>query len=150
MQQSLALFFIIVTGKVYALSLMHTINSRQAMRERFKSHDLGRTSLSQFQWSQPQTLVGSDGLSTPEVGDPFPIGGTSPASRFSFGRVCSRTRLRSAQDLVGKYHSYVARRAVRPATTSKRFHRLRSSVKVAGSLFRGYPHLPALISSYIT
>ena len=70
LQQSLALFFIVVTGKVYALSLMHTINSRQAMRERLKSHDLGRTSLSQFQWSQPQTLVGSNDLPTPEVSDP--------------------------------------------------------------------------------
>jgi len=70
LQQSLALFFIVVTGKVYALSLMHTINSRQAMRERLKSHDLGRTSLSQFQWSQPRTHVGSDDLTTPEVSDP--------------------------------------------------------------------------------
>ena len=70
LQQSLALFFIIVTGKVYALSLMHTINSRQAMRERFKSHDLGRTSLSQFRWSQPLTLVGSSGLPALEVSGP--------------------------------------------------------------------------------
>jgi hypothetical protein len=70
LQQSLALFFIVVTGKVYALSLMHTINSRQAMRERLKSHDLGRTSLSQFQWSQPRTLVGPNDLPTPEVCDP--------------------------------------------------------------------------------
>ena len=67
LQQSLALFFIVVTGKVYALSLMHTINSRQAMRERLKSHDLGRTSLSQFQWSQPRTLISSNDPITPEV-----------------------------------------------------------------------------------
>ena len=46
---------------------MHTINSRQAMRERFKSHDLGRTSLSQFQWSQPLTLIGSNDPPSPEV-----------------------------------------------------------------------------------
>ena len=67
MQQSLALFFIIITGKVYALSLMHTINSRRAMRERFKSHDYGRTSLSRFQWSEPLTLVSSSDPSIPEV-----------------------------------------------------------------------------------
>ena len=78
LQQSLALFFIVVTGKVYALSLMHTINSRQAMRERLKSHDLGRTSLSQFQWSQPRTLVGSNDPITAEVSDPGLIGGTIP------------------------------------------------------------------------
>lgn len=70
LQQSLTLFFIIITGKVYALSLMHTINSRRAMRERFKSHDLGRTSLSRFQWPVPRTLVGSGDLPTPEVSDP--------------------------------------------------------------------------------
>lgn len=71
LQQALALFFIIITGKVYALSLMHTINSRRAMRERFKSHDLGMTSLSRFQWSEPRTLVDPNGLlvSTPEVSD---------------------------------------------------------------------------------
>ena len=78
LQQSLALFFIIVTGKVYALSLMHTINSRQAMRERLKSHDLGRTSLSQFQWSQPQTFVDSNDLSIPEVKNPRSFDKTSP------------------------------------------------------------------------
>jgi hypothetical protein len=43
------------------------------MRERLKSHDLGRTSLSQFQWSQPLTLVGPYDLSTPEVSDPRSI-----------------------------------------------------------------------------
>lgn len=78
MQQGLALFFIVITGKVYALSLMHTINSRRAMRERFKSHDLGRTSLSQFQWSEPRTLVGSGDLPTPEVINPRSIDKPSP------------------------------------------------------------------------
>ena len=67
MQQSLALFFIVITGKVYALSLMHTINSRQAMRERFKSLDHGRTSLSQFQWSDSRILIGSDDPSITDV-----------------------------------------------------------------------------------
>jgi len=78
LQQTLALFFIIITGKVYALSLMHTINSRRAMRERFKSHDLGRTSLSRFQWSEPRTLVDSNILPTPEVSDFRLIHRTSP------------------------------------------------------------------------
>ena len=35
------------------------------MRERFKSHDYGRTSLSRFQWSEPQTLLDSNDLSIP-------------------------------------------------------------------------------------
>ena len=48
------------------------------MSERLKSHDLGRTSLSQFQWSQPQTLVGSNDLTTPEVSGPCSIDKTSP------------------------------------------------------------------------
>ena len=78
LEQTLALFFIIITGKVYALSLMHTINSRRAMRERFKSHDLGRTSLSRFQWPEPRTLVGSNDLSTPEVSDSRSIDKTNP------------------------------------------------------------------------
>jgi hypothetical protein len=75
LEQTLTLFFIIITGKVYALSLMHTINSRQAMRERFKSHDHGRTSLSRFQWSEPQTLVELNVLPIPytlEVRVAFP------------------------------------------------------------------------------
>ncbi|KAF9781696.1 hypothetical protein BJ322DRAFT_238941 [Thelephora terrestris] len=66
-EQTLSLFFIVITGKVYALSLMHTINSRQAMRERFKSHDHGRTSLSRFQWSEPQTLVDANNPNVPET-----------------------------------------------------------------------------------
>lgn len=57
---------------------MHTINSRRAMRERFKSHDLGRTSLSRFQWSELQTLVGSNDLSNPGVSNSRSIDGMSP------------------------------------------------------------------------
>ena len=96
LQQSLALFFIVVTGKVYALSLMHTINSRQAMRERLKSHDLGRTSLSQFQWSQPQprALVDPNDLTTPEVSGPRSIDKTSPYLDSHSIAVCSQTQPR--------------------------------------------------------
>lgn len=89
LEETLALFFIIITGKVYALSLMHTINSRRAMRERFKSHDFGRTSLSRFQWPEPRTFIGSNDLSTPEVCDPH-----STAFQSLFERTHSRTRSR--------------------------------------------------------
>ena len=91
LEQTLTLFFIVITGKVYALSLMHTINSRRAMRERFKSHDFGRTSLSRFQWSEPRTLVGSNDLSTLEVSGPRSI---DAPSQFLFECVHSRTRPR--------------------------------------------------------
>jgi hypothetical protein len=53
--QSIEVFFVLITGKFYALGILRTINSRTKWRERMKSHDIGRVSLSDWQWEQQIT-----------------------------------------------------------------------------------------------
>jgi hypothetical protein len=52
---NVVLFFIIMTGKLYTLGTLRTLNSRINLRERLKSHELGRTSLSEWQWEKGTT-----------------------------------------------------------------------------------------------
>lgn len=59
----LDLFFILLTGKLYTLGILRTINSRVIFRERLASADHGRTSLSDYKWDQPSSNVSS---STPK------------------------------------------------------------------------------------
>ncbi|KAH7916282.1 hypothetical protein BJ138DRAFT_597450 [Hygrophoropsis aurantiaca] len=44
--------FLLMTGKLYTISLLRTLNARAKLHSRMKSHDLGRTSLSAWQWEQ--------------------------------------------------------------------------------------------------
>ncbi|KAI1796196.1 hypothetical protein LXA43DRAFT_657049 [Ganoderma leucocontextum] len=49
----LDLFFALLTGKLYALGILRTLNSRTNLRERLQSMPLGRQSLSHWQWAEP-------------------------------------------------------------------------------------------------
>ena len=66
-----------LTGKLYAFVLLRTLNARGNLRQRFKSHDLGRVSLgTRWQWQndkaatmcttlqEPVGMVGSTFLET--------------------------------------------------------------------------------------
>ncbi|KAF5321232.1 hypothetical protein D9619_000492 [Psilocybe cf. subviscida] len=53
----LVLFFVLLTGKFYTFGMLRTLNARIRLRERMKSHDLGRTSLSGWQWDASSTQV---------------------------------------------------------------------------------------------
>jgi hypothetical protein len=46
----LVLFFLLMTGKFYTLGIMRSLNSRPELRGRMTSDDIGRTSLSDWQW----------------------------------------------------------------------------------------------------
>lgn len=46
----LVLLFLILTGKLYTMGLLRTLNSKVNFRERFDSTDIGRTSLSDWSW----------------------------------------------------------------------------------------------------
>src|SRR5579863_8830357 len=46
----LVLFFLLMTGKFYTLGIMRSLNSRPELRGRMTSDDVGRTSLSDWQW----------------------------------------------------------------------------------------------------
>jgi hypothetical protein len=53
MKDHLILFFVLLTGKLYAIGMLYTLNSRVMLRERMRSTDLGRTSLAgTWQWDQ--------------------------------------------------------------------------------------------------
>ncbi|KAF8076479.1 hypothetical protein FPV67DRAFT_1664740 [Lyophyllum atratum] len=60
-QDHLILFFVLLTGKLYAIGMLHTLNSRAKLRQRMKSNDLGRASLGDWQWDQ---ATGPDRLLT--------------------------------------------------------------------------------------
>jgi hypothetical protein len=64
LKDHLVLFFVLLTGKLYVIGMLRTLNSRVKLRERMKSHDLGRTSLGDFQWDQARTsdTMGDCGL----------------------------------------------------------------------------------------
>ncbi len=50
-EANLDLFFAILTGKVYTLGLLRTLNKRTQFRARLHSGDLGRKSLSEWEWA---------------------------------------------------------------------------------------------------
>ncbi|TFK88931.1 hypothetical protein K466DRAFT_51941 [Polyporus arcularius HHB13444] len=50
-EANLDLFFAILTGKVYTLGLLRTLNKRTQFRARLHSGDLGRQSLSEWEWA---------------------------------------------------------------------------------------------------
>jgi hypothetical protein len=52
MKDHLILFFVLLTGKLYLIGMLYTLNSRVMLRERMRSHDFGRTSLGTWQWDQ--------------------------------------------------------------------------------------------------
>ncbi|KAL6305813.1 hypothetical protein BKA93DRAFT_197584 [Sparassis latifolia] len=45
-------FFVLITGKLYTLGILRTVNCRKDFRERLASTDLGRHTLSSYQWNQ--------------------------------------------------------------------------------------------------
>ncbi|KAF8484621.1 hypothetical protein DFH94DRAFT_714891 [Russula ochroleuca] len=47
---NLVLFFWLMTGKFYTLGIMRSLNSRPGLRDCMTSDDVGRTSLSDWQW----------------------------------------------------------------------------------------------------
>ena len=54
------LFFSLLTGKLYTLGILRTLNLRTRFRDNMASHDLGgRQSLSTFDWNTASTRVGS-------------------------------------------------------------------------------------------
>lgn len=56
----LDLFFSLLTGKLYTLGVLRTLNLRTRFRASMVGHDLGgRQSLSDFDWNSASTRVGS-------------------------------------------------------------------------------------------
>jgi hypothetical protein len=53
MGDHLVLFFVLMTGKFYTFGMLRTLNSRAKLRRRMQSHNLGRTSLTGWNWDQP-------------------------------------------------------------------------------------------------
>lgn len=53
----LVLLFVLSTGKFYALGILRSLASRVQLRTRMKSTDLGRTSLTEWNWDQERTIV---------------------------------------------------------------------------------------------
>ncbi|KAI0303939.1 hypothetical protein BC826DRAFT_201493 [Russula brevipes] len=51
----LVLCFLLMTGKLYTLGIMRSLNSRPDLRCRMTSDDIGRTSLGDWQWGDEQT-----------------------------------------------------------------------------------------------
>ncbi|KAJ3873089.1 hypothetical protein F5051DRAFT_506755 [Lentinula edodes] len=51
-ESNLVLFFVLLSGKLYSYGLLRTLNSRDGFRLRLNSHNLGRATLSNWQWDQ--------------------------------------------------------------------------------------------------
>ncbi|KAJ3929622.1 MAG: hypothetical protein NXY57DRAFT_397870 [Lentinula lateritia] len=51
-ESNLVLFFVLLAGKLYSYGLLRTLNSRDGFRLRLNSHNLGRATLSNWQWDQ--------------------------------------------------------------------------------------------------
>ncbi|PIL37324.1 hypothetical protein GSI_01017 [Ganoderma sinense ZZ0214-1] len=77
----LDLFFALLTGKLYALGILRTLNSRTLLRERLQSIPLGRQSLSRWEWAEPREnfRTSQEGADASEEGDT--VGGGSDESR---------------------------------------------------------------------
>ncbi|RDB22604.1 hypothetical protein Hypma_010095 [Hypsizygus marmoreus] len=84
LKDHLVLFFVLLTGKLYAIGMLRTLNSRVKLRERMKSHDLGRTSLGDWQWAHATSAERMPGChdSIPEPPKSFNV---SEPIRSSFG-----------------------------------------------------------------
>ncbi|KAF9464472.1 hypothetical protein BDZ94DRAFT_496392 [Collybia nuda] len=52
LKDHLILFFLLLTGKLYVVGMLRTLNSRVKLRQRMKSYDRGRTSVGAFQWDR--------------------------------------------------------------------------------------------------
>ncbi|TFK55579.1 hypothetical protein OE88DRAFT_1731252 [Heliocybe sulcata] len=61
----LVLLFVLSTGKFYTIGILRSLASRVELRTRLKSTDLGRTSLSGWNWDPERTAI--DSLSITEV-----------------------------------------------------------------------------------
>ncbi|KAJ7639105.1 hypothetical protein FB45DRAFT_904711 [Roridomyces roridus] len=48
----LLVFFVFITAKLYAIGLLRTLNARAKLRQRIQSCDLGRTTLSTWNWTE--------------------------------------------------------------------------------------------------
>jgi hypothetical protein len=55
----LVLLFLLMTGKFYTLGIMRSLNSRPGLRGRMTSDDIGRTSISDWQWDDEQGHPGA-------------------------------------------------------------------------------------------
>lgn len=53
---NLVLFFWLMTGKLYTLGIMRSLNSRPGLRGSMTSVDMGRTSISDWQWGDENTV----------------------------------------------------------------------------------------------
>ena len=70
---SIELFFILITGRFHVLGLLLTINSRRKWRDRMKSHDIGRVSLSDWQWGEERTAAASEESVVAEIVSRFRV-----------------------------------------------------------------------------
>ncbi|KAJ7584334.1 hypothetical protein C8J56DRAFT_1166481 [Mycena floridula] len=73
---NLVIFFIMLTGKLYTFVVLRTLNSRDRLRQRFNSQDLGRISLGG--WHEKNTVGTMESMANPQFTNPF--GETSRAS----------------------------------------------------------------------
>jgi len=48
---NIVILMLLLSGKFYAYGLLRTLNSRQNLRDRMDSRELGRVSLSEWTWS---------------------------------------------------------------------------------------------------
>lgn len=55
----LVLFFWLMTGKLYTLGVLRSLNSRPDLRGRMTSDNIGRRSLSEWQWGDESENTGS-------------------------------------------------------------------------------------------
>ncbi|TDL29233.1 hypothetical protein BD410DRAFT_9919 [Rickenella mellea] len=64
-EYGLILFFIIITGKLYLLGLLRSLNSRSQLRQRLCSADMGRQSLGNWTFNHGTSRSGSHGAILP-------------------------------------------------------------------------------------
>ncbi|KAK7470389.1 hypothetical protein VKT23_001816 [Stygiomarasmius scandens] len=69
-ESNLVLLFVLLTSKFYTFGLLRTLNARGNLRLRMKSHDLGRVTLSAWQWDQAQNQGATVVAETPELPSP--------------------------------------------------------------------------------
>lgn len=90
----LDLFFAVLTGKVYTLGLLRTLNSRTKFRERLDSSAPGRRSLSGYQWAD--TEVGGDEGAQTGIEPDAEIGPLDPHPELLVARdLCAQSEKRS-------------------------------------------------------
>ncbi|KAI0774457.1 hypothetical protein C8Q74DRAFT_836706 [Fomes fomentarius] len=93
----LDLFFAVLTGKVYTLGLLRTLNSRTKFRERLNSSAPGRRSLSGYQWAE--TEAGGDEGARTRLEPDAEIGPLDPHPELPVARdLCAQSEKRSRPD----------------------------------------------------